>query len=72
MEREEARGGGLHAPQFAQRVSQFDLRSQRVWPGVRWAGLPKAEPGDDAGPRRRATAPIDSYTAGFGSGSDPG
>jgi integrase len=24
-----------------------------IWPGVRRAGLPKAEPGTDAGPRRR-------------------
>jgi hypothetical protein len=31
-------------------MSHLDLRSLRVRPGVRRAGLPKAEPGADAGP----------------------
>src|SRR5437762_1204430 len=36
--------------------SHLDLRAG-VWPGVRRAGLPKAEPGADAGPRCRVAAP---------------
>jgi hypothetical protein len=44
------------------RVSVADLWCLRgVWPGVRRAGLPKAEPGADAGPRCRVAAPPCCY-----------
>jgi hypothetical protein len=32
------------------RMARLICDAQRLWPGVRWAGLPKAEPGADAGP----------------------
>jgi len=53
-------GGKTAAPATgaACRVSVADLWCLRgVWPGVRRAGLPEAEPGADAGPRCHAAAP---------------
>ena len=35
---------------LAGRVSHLDLHANALWPGVRRAGLPEAEPGADAGP----------------------
>jgi hypothetical protein len=49
MERQE---DGYVLLRSAQRISLIDQRSQRVWPGVRRAGLVKAEPGAGVGPRR--------------------
>jgi hypothetical protein len=48
------------------RVSLVDRWSRPVWPGVRQAGLLKAEPGADDGPgaaQRRRLDPVRPYSA---------
>jgi hypothetical protein len=48
--REWDNGGGYGEHWSAQRMGHPDRGCQRVWPGVRRAGLPRPEPGADAGP----------------------
>jgi len=56
MERQE--DGQVHH-RVAWLVSLVDQWCRPVWPGARWAGLPKAEPERWRRARRRAAAPLD-------------
>jgi hypothetical protein len=46
----ERREDGCAQHRSAYEMSLVDQGSQRVWPGVRRAGLPRQSPGADAGP----------------------
>jgi len=67
LEHEE--GGFVPRHRLRSHMSQPGQWGQRVWPGVRRAGVPNAEPGADADQRPPQAPQLIFYTGRFGNAS---